>query len=171
MDDRSCHDFRDGGAARNVDYRFPRDDPVNRGGARGIGVGGLYASVGRAAPPGDDRFCPLRGFLHDVERGPPADAAVDPPFRRRHGAFHEHQVFPPVFLHCRMERLLGLFPGRGLEGLGVVQRDLVEDDIGNDRVGRAYERLAAAGTLLEMKPDNREPRLCVERFDNLGYAV
>ena len=74
----------------------------------GFGLGGLDAAVGGAAAPGDDRLGARGGLLHDVQRGAPADAAVDAVVGRRHRALDQHQVLALVLLHRVVQGLLGL---------------------------------------------------------------
>ena len=69
-----------------------------------------------------------------------------------------------VPLHARV------MAGGGLQRLRVVERNLVEDDVRDDGVRGADERLAAAGALLEVEPDHRQPRLGVERVHDLRDA-
>ena len=64
--------------------------------------------------------------------------------------------------------LFGLLARRRLQGLGVVQRDLVEQEVGHHRVRRAKERLAAAGAFLEVEPHDGRSGLGVHRPNDLA---
>ena len=171
VDDGARHHFRDGRTAGNVDDRLARDQLVDRRRAGRIGLCALYATVRRAAAPCHDGLRAFSGLPQDVERGTAADAAVDAVGFRRHRPLDEHEVLALVAVHRGVQCRLGLVAGSGLQRLGVVERELVQDDVGDDRMRRPEERLAAAGALLEVEPDHRQPRLPVERLDHARRAA
>ena len=122
-----------------------------------------------AAAPGDDGLGARGGLLDDVQGGPAADAAVDAVVAGRHRAFDQHQVLALVLRH-RVVQAPSRPGGRPRpQRLGVVERDLVEEDVGDDRVGGADERLAAAGAFLEVEPDHRQPGLGLEGLDHVPH--
>ncbi len=125
---------------------------MNRRGLGGIGPGILHAAIAGAAAPADQRFCTGGRLLEDIQRGAPADAAIDAIFGQRHGAFHKHEIFAPVFLHGAAQGVLGLFAGGGHEGLGIVEGNPVQQNVGHDGMGGADEGFGAAGAFLEVKP-------------------
>jgi hypothetical protein len=49
-----------------------------------------------------------------------------------------------------------------LQGFGVIEGDEIQENVGNNGVGRANERLAAAGAFLEVQPNHVRPRLLFE---------
>ncbi len=65
-------------------------------------------------------------------------------------------------------RLLGLVAGRGHQGLVVVDRQDVEDDLGRRRVLGAQEGFRVAGAVLELEPDEGGLRLGRDRLGDLG---
>ena len=84
----------------------------------------------------------------------------------RHRAFDQQEVLALIVRHCVVKRLFSLVSRGGLQRFGVVERELVEDDVGDDRVRRADERFAAAGAFLKMEPDDGGPRLRFQGLDN-----
>ena len=69
-------------------------------------------------------------------------------------------------MHGGFASSLGGVAGRRLQGMVVVQRDGVENQILDGRRGTAGDRFGTTGTFLEGQPDHRRtPRL----FQRLGY--
>ena len=157
-----------GGQPGTLMIGLPEMQLVHRRRAGRVRPGRLDAAVRSAAAPGDDGLRAGRRLLDDVERRPARDAAVDAAVLRRHRALDQHEVLALVLRHRVVQRLLGLLARGGLQRLGVVERDLVQHDVGDDGVRGADERLAAAGALLEVEPDDGQPRLGVEGLDHLG---
>jgi hypothetical protein len=58
--------------------------------------------------------------------------------------------------------------GRREEGLVIVERDEIQDDLRDPGMGRAQERLGTAGAFLEVKPDDRRLQPAAGRLDYLG---
>ena len=110
----------------------------------------------------------LRHFLGNALGRLAADAAINPVLRERHGTLDAEEVLALVLRDGVLQRLLGLVARGRHQSLRVIQRDLVEEDVGDDRVRAAQEGLAAAGALLKMKPDHRDALL---RFEGLDHLV
>src|SRR5208283_5749589 len=70
-------------------------------------------------------------------------------------AVDDANVLARVFRHRLLERVLGLVPGRRAERLVIVERDQVQDQLGNRGMGRPEQRLGAARARLEVQPDHR----------------
>jgi hypothetical protein len=107
-----------------------------------------------------------RAFLEQVDRGMAANLAVDAVGFGRDRAFHHQHVLALVGLHRRLARGFGLVPGGGHQGLVVVERDDVEDQLFQGRVLGAQQRLGATGAFLEVQPDHRGP---LGGFHRLGH--
>jgi len=134
VDEHAGHDFRDGRAALNINDRLSADHLVDRRRRGGVRLGGLHAPGASAVSPGDHRLRTIRNLAHDVGGGSSANAAVGPVGRRRHRALAAEQVLAAVFLYRVLEAVLGLVARRREKRLGVVERDLVEEDVGHDWV-------------------------------------
>ncbi len=134
VDDRACHHLANRRAARDIDDGRAGYHLVNRSGAGRIGVCSLDAAVGRATAPAHDGLRPGGRLGDDIEGRPAADTAVDSAVCQRHRPLDQHQVLAPVLLHGIVQRLFGLLARCRLQGLGVVERDLVEQDVGHQRV-------------------------------------
>ena len=144
-------------AAGHVDHDRVRDAGVlleEGGEALGpgrVGVGGLDAAVGGAGADGDGGLGLRVGLFGDVH-GRPAVDGHRPRHLGRDGALgHPVEV---AALHRLGEALLGLVPGRGHDGLVVVERDLLQDQ-GRHLRGAALQQVdRTAQTLLEVRPDD-----------------
>ena len=77
---------------------------------------------------------------------------------------------PLLFAMVSVRHLLGLEAGGRHQCLGVVQDQHVKQHVENDGVRSANERLAAAGALLEVQPDDGRFFFLFESRDNLGDA-
>jgi hypothetical protein len=161
-----------GRAAGNGHHRLAEDFGHTRGAGRaGIGAGNRGNGRGHAAPggagaDGDHGRGIGRAFLEHVDRGLAADLAVDAVGLGRDRAFNHQHVLALVGLHRRLARGLGLVPGGGHQGLVVVERDDVEDQLFQRRVFGAQQRLGAARAFLEVQPDHGGP---LGGFDRLGH--
>ena len=76
--------------------------------------------------------------------------------RRDRALDHEH-VLARVLAHRRAQRRLGLGARGRHQRLVVVERDQVEDQLAEVGLRRAQQRLGAAGAVLEVQPDHRQP--------------
>src|SRR5271157_4365336 len=108
-----------------------------------------------AGSDGDDRPCLVGDFRDEVDRRPARDLAVDPVVLGGDGALDDAYVLARVFRHRLLERVLGLVPGRCKERLVIVERDQVQDQLGNSGMRRPEKRLGTAGARLEVQPDHR----------------
>jgi len=167
MHHHARHNLGDGRTARHVDQRLAADEALDADSAGGVGPGGLHATGIGAGAPGDDRLGVFGCFFEDLPRAFAADAAIGVVFRR-HRAFNREDVSARILLHGVFQALLGLVAGGGHQRLGVVERNVVEEQGLDNRVVDADERLAATGALLQVQPDDRQATLRFQRFDNLG---
>ncbi len=125
---------------------------------------------GGAAPPGDDG-CRVAGRLaQDVLRRPAPDGAVHPSVFRRNRTLDQQNVLAGEVGNRVVQTLFRLESGQGLQRLRVIQRDRVQQNIGDDRVRRTDEGLTAAGAFLEVKPDHRRARLALKGVYDLQQA-
>ena len=86
-------------------------------------------------------------------RRAPADRAVGAVGAGRDRALDHRDVGAGVGRRGLGQRLLGLVAGRRHDRLVIVDRERVQDDVGNRRPRRAQERLGVAGAVLELEPD------------------
>ncbi len=158
------HHLGDRRAARHLDDRLVGDHLVDRHGVGRIRLGGLHAAPRRAGTPGDHGLGILGHMLELVGEGPAAGHAEHAVFTQRRVAFDGQDVIALVLLHHLLERGLGLVPGRGHDGVVVVERDHRQDHVLGQRMRRADERLGAAGALQAVQPEHGRSRLGLQRM-------
>ena len=126
--------------------------------ARGI-VARRWQSAPRSArADGDDRACLGADLFQHLGGRLSGQLHVDALLLRRNRAFDHQKVLAGVASSIAMRRaLLGLLAGAGHQGLVVVERDDVEDEIVHAGTRGAQQRLGAAGAVLEVQPDHRGP--------------
>ncbi len=104
--------------------------------------------------------------------GAAADREIDPVVVERHRAGHDQQVLAGVVLHRRLQRRFGRVARGGHQGVRVVERDQVEDQVADGRLGGPDHALDAAGALLQLDPDHAGPLLGLQRGGHpLGRAA
>jgi hypothetical protein len=144
-----------GRATRQIHDGPVGDDRIHAHRAGGVGVGRRHAAERGTGTDGDDRGRARGHLLHGVQPGATGQRHVlAMEFGGDRTLDHQH-VLAVVGVHGVMQCGLGLVAGRGHEGLVVVQRDQVEDERADVRLGRAQQGLAAAGAVLHVQPDHR----------------
>jgi hypothetical protein len=129
------------------------DEPVGLRHRSGRG----HAAPGGAGADGDHRGRIGGAFLEQFNRGLAADLAVDAAVLGRDRAFDDQHVLALVGLHRLLRACFDLVAGGGQQGLVVVERDDVEDQLFQRRVLGAQQRLGTAGAFLEVQPDHGRP--------------
>jgi hypothetical protein len=118
-----------GRAAGNIDDGLARQHFGDADCARWVGPAGGDAAPGRAGADGDDRHGALGGFHEVLLYRAVGHLAVDAAILGRNGAIDHQQVVAEVLLHRGPARFLGLVPRCHAEGLVVVERDHVENQV------------------------------------------
>ncbi len=131
---------RDRRAAGDVHHRLVLDDLGDAHRAGRIRAGGLDAAPVGAGPDGHHGGRTLGGLLQQVLGGPATDGAVDPALIHGDRPGHQQDVLPGVGLHRVLHGRLDSRAGAGHEGVLVVQRDQVEDQVADRGVGRSGAR-------------------------------
>src|SRR5208337_5422931 len=86
-------------------------------------------------------------------------------------ALNEGNVFALAVFHRLIQRAFGLAAGRRHQGLVIVERNGVEDEIGDGRMAGAQEGFRVAGAVLKFEPDQDRSRLFFHRLGNGGCGA
>src|SRR5450759_2787420 len=143
------------------------DDVAHAHRARRVWARSLHAPPVRTRADGKDRGGAVSRFLHQILGGAPTYHRIDAAFLRRdRPGDHEH-VLPLVGGHRALLGPFDSFTSACHERVIVVERYHVEEKVADGRVGRAEHALDAAGTLLQLQPDDARP---LHRFERPGDA-
>src|SRR5208337_1667622 len=110
-------------------------------------------------------------LARDIESGTAADRAIGAVGPGRNRALNEGNVFALVVFHRLIQRAFGLAAGRRHQGLVIVERNGVEDEIGDGRMAGAQEGFRVAGAVLKFEPDQDRSRLFFHRLGNGGCGA
>ena len=83
----------------------------------------------------------------------------------RNGALDQRDILARIVANRLRQRVFGLAASRSHDRFMVVERNRIQDEIGNCRMAGPQERFGVAGTILEFKPDQDRSRLV---FNGLG---
>ena len=158
-----------GRTAGDGDHRLGGQDLGHAGGAGRIGRRGRHAAPGRAGADGDHRRGTLGAFLDQIQGGLAADLAVDAVVLDRDGALDHQDILAPVLLHGGFAGGLDLMAGGGEQGLVIIQRDDLQDQLLDGGMFRPKHGLGTAGALLEVQPDHAGALLGGDGLDDLGF--
>ena len=136
----------------------------------GIGIGTLHAARRGTVAPGDDGARSLGGLVENLFGRTAGNGAVAG-IAQGYGTFDNHNVFAPVGFHGAVAHGFGLEAAGRHEGVGVVERNHLEQNLPHERMRRAQKRLAAAGALLKVKPEYRFAGLGLQGIDHLGQTA
>src|SRR5450759_975598 len=165
--DGGGYDVADGWTTGDVHDRPVLDDVANAHRACRVGARSLHAPPVRTRADGKDRGGAVSRFLHQILGGAPTYHSIDAAFLRRdRPGDHEH-VLPLVGGHRALLGPFDSFTSACHERVIVVERYHVEEKVADGRVGRAEHALDAAGTLLQLQPDDARP---LHRFERPGDA-
>jgi len=146
-----------GRAARNVDDRFVAHDRRNPDRI------GRVVRRRRDPPPRcartdrDHRGGVGRHPLEQVDAVLAGDLEIDAAVLSRDRALDDQHVLAGVFAHRLMQRRLGLVTGADHQGLVIIERDQVQNQLGEVGGRGSQQRLTASGAVLHVQPDDRGP--------------
>ncbi len=95
-----------------------------------------------------------------------AGTAVNTAILHGDGTFDNTDVFALVGGDGLVQRFFGLMTGSGHDGLMIIDRQNIEDDLADGRIGRTQQRLGVAGAILELQPDQRR---AFDLIQSLGH--
>ena len=124
------------------DPRHRLADPHRAG---GVGGRGGEAAIGGAGPHGDGGQGIVADLAGDLQGRSAADATVGAVILRRDGPLHHDDVLASPLLDGLGLGLLGLVTGGGHDGLRIIDREDVEDDLRHRGAGGPEQRLGAGG--------------------------
>ena len=142
-------------AAGHVENRLVVNQVGDRLGPGGVRIGHRQAAIGRAGADRDDSRGSFGDFFEHRQIGDAGDCRVVAVLAGGDRAVDHQQVFAPVLFHRHLARMLGGIAGGSLQGVVIVERDVIEDQAFHGRCMAAGERFGAAGAFLEGQPDHR----------------
>jgi len=141
--------------AGKIDDRLVRQEINHAHRAGRIRVGRGNPSPGGARADGDDRRRFSCDVVEDLHGGPPGELHVNALIPGRDRALDDADVLAGVFVYGFRECCFGLLARPRHQRLVVFERDDVQNQIAQVRVGRPEQRLGAAGAVLKCQPDHR----------------
>jgi hypothetical protein len=137
----------------------------------------LHPSPRSAGADGNDGSC-LAGYVaHHLRRRAATDFAVDSHLFGGDGTLDHQHILAGVTFHGIVQSFFHLGAGRGRQRLVVIERNQLQDELCQIRVVGTQQRLGAAGTFLEVQPDDGRLhpgsyglRNCVCRAEGQAYC-